>query len=98
MSGKRKPKIRKPEKAIKVFIEPVSARNSETGEDELYFVVDGQRIAKRGHPGTPQAQTWIPLVEGVKFYDDEDEFSDDGEPIFDAGEIQMMPEPKGAKQ
>jgi hypothetical protein len=60
---KRKPKIRKPEKPIKVFIEPVSARNSETGQDELYFVVDGQRIAKRH-------RTWVPLIEGVTFYDE----------------------------
>ena len=91
----RKTKISKPEKAIKVFMEPVSARNSETGQDELYFVVDGERIAKRGHPGTPQAQTWIPLVEGVSFHD---EFPDDGMPIFEGGEVQWMPEPKGAKQ
>src|SRR5215471_17627431 len=82
------------EKAIKCCIEEVSARNSETGRAELYFVVDGQRIAKRGYPGTPQAQTWIPLVEGVSFHD---EFPDDGTPIFEAGEVQLMSEPKGAK-
>jgi hypothetical protein len=92
---KRKLKIRKPEKPIKVFIEPVSARNSETGQDELYFVVDGQRIAKRGHPNTPQARTWVPLIEGVTFYDG---LPDDDMPVFDGGEVQWMPEPKGAKQ
>jgi len=93
--AKRNPKIRKPEKAIKAFIEPVSARNSETGQDELYFVVDGQRIAKRGHPGTAQAETWVPLVEGVSFYD---ERPDDGLPVFDGGKVELMPEPKGVKQ
>ena len=93
--AKPKPKTRKPEKPIKFFIEPVSARNSETGQDELYFVVHGQRIAKRGYSDTLQAMTWIPLVEGVSFHD---EFSDDGVPVFDAGEVQLMPEPKGAKQ
>jgi hypothetical protein len=92
---RRKAKATQPEKPIEVFMEPVSARNSETGEDELYFVVDGERIAMRGHPGTPQAGTWIPLVEGVSFHD---EFPDDGTPVFEAGEVQLMPEPKGAKQ
>ena len=33
------------------------------GED-MYFVHDGVRIAKRGKPGTPQAMTWITLVPG----------------------------------
>ena|SRR6516165_8825142 len=92
MRAKRKSKIRKLVKAPKVFLEPVSARNSETGQDELYFVRDGQRIGKRGHPGTPQARTWIPLVEDVSYLD---EFPDDGTPVFDGGEVQLMPEPKG---
>jgi len=33
---------------------------------------DGNRIAKRGHPGTPQAVTWIPLELGYSVSDDED--------------------------
>src|SRR5215469_14477783 len=33
---------------------------------------DGNRIAKRGHPGTPQAATWIPLEPGYSVSDDED--------------------------
>jgi hypothetical protein len=93
---KRKPKIRKPEKSPKLFVEEVSARNSETGYDELYLVIDGMRIAKRGHPGTPQARTWVPLVEGVKFYNGD--FPDDGDPVFNAGKVQLLPEPKGAMQ
>ena len=33
----------------------------ESDGDELYFVFNGKRIAKCGHPGTPQARTWISL-------------------------------------
>src|SRR5215472_18988206 len=99
MSGKpaptRKPKIRKPEKPIRLFMEEVSARNSETYQDELYLVLDGQRIAKRGHPGTPEAMTWVPLVEGISFVDDH---PGDDVPVFDAGEVQLILEPEGATQ
>ena len=40
--------------------------------------------------------TWTPLVEDFKIIEDDD--PDDGVPVFDAGEVQMLPEPKGAKQ
>jgi len=33
------------------------------GED-IYIVADGVKIAKRGHPGTLQAKTWITLEPG----------------------------------
>ena len=33
--------------------------------DVLFIVRDGKHIAKRGHPGTPQAKTWIPLEPGI---------------------------------
>jgi len=39
---------------------------------DLFVVCDGNRIAKRGHPGTPQAATWIPLEPGYSVSDDED--------------------------
>ena len=94
---KTKTKTQKAREAIiasgAAFIEEVSARNSDTGQDELYFVFDGRRIAKRGHPGTPQAGTWVPLIKGLAFYD---EFPDDGMPVFEGGEVQLMPEPKGS--
>jgi hypothetical protein len=61
---------------------------------EFYIEFKGKRIAKRGHPGTPQAGM-IPLVEGVSVHD---ELPDDSIPVFEAGEVQLMPEPKGAKQ
>lgn len=40
------------------------------GQD-LFVIADGVRIAKRGHPGTAQAGTWVPLEPGweVKSYD-----------------------------
>jgi hypothetical protein len=33
------------------------------GED-IFVVVDGVKVAKRGKPGTPQAKTWISLEPG----------------------------------
>jgi hypothetical protein len=27
--------------------------------DDLFVIIDGGRIAKRGRPGTPQAKTWV---------------------------------------
>ena len=30
----------------------------------MFVEIDGKRIAKRGHPGTPQAMTWISLEPG----------------------------------
>jgi hypothetical protein len=39
---------------------------------ELFVVRDGQRIAKRGHSGTPQDGTWIPLEPGWSVFGDED--------------------------
>jgi hypothetical protein len=29
---------------------------------DIYVVVDGARIARRGRPGTPEAGTWVSLV------------------------------------
>lgn len=45
----------------KCAMEGVAAAESETGHDEIYIVFDGKRIAKRGHPGTPQAMTLVSL-------------------------------------
>jgi len=39
---------------------------------DLLVVHDGNRITKRGHPGTPPAGTWIPLEPGYSVFDDED--------------------------
>jgi hypothetical protein len=39
------------------------------GQD-LFVFVDGIKIAKRGHPGTPEAGSWISLEPGFAVYDD----------------------------
>jgi hypothetical protein len=44
--------------------ESVPASRSETGLNEVYVVFNGTRIAMRGHPGTPQAGTWVSLEPG----------------------------------
>jgi hypothetical protein len=41
----------------------------ENGEPVIYIELDGVRIAKRGHPDSPQARTWVSLEPGFKVYD-----------------------------
>jgi hypothetical protein len=93
---KRKAQKQRSGKVPQLFIEPVSAKNSETGKEELYLVLDGRRAAYRGHPGTPQAGTWVSL--DPDFIIHNEEWPDDGTPVFEAGEVGLMPEPKGPKQ
>jgi len=50
----------------------VLKEQSETGFDEMYVVFDGVRIAKRGRPDTPQAQTWVSLEPGFVVLDNSD--------------------------
>ena len=38
---------------------------------DLFVVVDGDKIARRGYPGTPQAKTWISLEPGWEVLDGE---------------------------
>jgi hypothetical protein len=33
---------------------------------DMFVVYNGQRIAKRGEPGTPQAGTWVVLAPGLR--------------------------------
>jgi len=40
-----------------------TCRVESDGED-IFIVVDGLKIAKRGHPETPQAKTWVSLEPG----------------------------------
>jgi hypothetical protein len=51
--------------------------------DDIFVVVDGVKIAKRGHPGTPEAGTWVSLRPGwtVTSNESEIEISHDGTPI-----------------
>jgi hypothetical protein len=44
----------------------------EADGENLFVVFDGVRIAKRGHPDTPQARTWIPLEPGYAVYSNHD--------------------------
>jgi hypothetical protein len=41
----------------------------ETSRNAFFVVCDGVRIAKRGHPGTPQVKKWIPLGPGWEVLD-----------------------------
>jgi hypothetical protein len=82
--------------APQLFMEPVSARHSETGRDELYLTMSGHgRVAYRGHPGTAEAGKWISLVPDFKVVD---EHPDDGVPVFDAGVVELFPEPNSTVQ
>lgn len=49
------------------------------GED-IFIILDGVKIAKRGHPGTPYAGTWVSLEPGYTVRDCQGTvFSEDGE-------------------
>jgi hypothetical protein len=37
--------------------------------DDLFIVVDGVRVARRGYPGTPQAKTWVSIEPGYEVRD-----------------------------
>jgi hypothetical protein len=36
---------------------------------DLFIIQNGIKIARRGYPDTPEACTWVPLVEGVLVHD-----------------------------
>jgi hypothetical protein len=36
---------------------------------DVFVIIDGAPIAKRGHPGTRNAKRWIPLVHGYRVRD-----------------------------
>ena len=38
---------------------------------DIFVVIDGVRIARRGRPGTPQARTWVSLEPGWQVLDGE---------------------------
>ena len=40
------------------------------GVNDMFVVVDGVRIARRGYPGTSQAGTWVLLEPGWEVVDD----------------------------
>lgn len=42
---------------------PLAVAVEFTGDD-IFVTADGKKIAKRGHPGTPEAGTWVSLRRG----------------------------------
>jgi hypothetical protein len=41
----------------------------EDGEPAIYVVFEGLRIARRGHPSSPQVGTWVSIEPGYKVED-----------------------------
>jgi hypothetical protein len=39
----------------------------------IFIMIGSTKIAKRGHPGTPQAKTWISLQPGWRVFDNQSE-------------------------
>lgn len=39
---------------------------------DIFIKMDGRAIAKRGHPNTKHARTWIPLQPGYAVYSNKD--------------------------
>ena len=46
-----------------------SAVEMDSDGTDLFIIVDGVKIAKRGLPDTPQAKTWVSLEPGWKVLD-----------------------------
>jgi hypothetical protein len=46
-------------------LQMVALENAVGDGVDLFIVENGVKIARRGYPGTPEARTWVPLVEGV---------------------------------
>lgn len=40
-----------------------------TDEGDIFVVIDGVKIARRGYPDTPQARTWVSLEPGWRVLD-----------------------------
>jgi hypothetical protein len=51
--------------------EPTAPRDLRVEEDgkDLFLIIDGVKIAKRGRPGTRRAKTWISLKPGWAVFD-----------------------------
>ena len=48
----------------------VDVRILSEGATDMFVVVDGVRIARRGYPGTSHAGTWVSLEPGWEVVDD----------------------------
>ncbi len=52
--------------------QPALSIDFERTEHDIFIKCGSLRLAKRGHPGTPQAGTWISLGVGWSFLDSND--------------------------
>ena len=46
-----------------------SEASVERSGGELFLLIEGRRIARRGHPGTSEARTWVSLEPGWEVVD-----------------------------
>ena len=44
----------------------------EATDDDIFVLLDGVRIAKRGYPNAPEARTWVSLEPGYTVRDNAD--------------------------
>jgi hypothetical protein len=44
----------------------------ESDDEDIFIIADGLKIAKRGHPGTPEAKMWVSLEPGYIVRDGSD--------------------------
>jgi hypothetical protein len=54
---------------------PVGSINTEQDGDDLFLLLHGVRVAKRGRPGTRKAKKWIPIVSWIDSVVDDSETS-----------------------
>jgi hypothetical protein len=47
----------------------MSEASIESDGTDVFVVYSGRRIAKRGHPNTPQAGSWVSLEPGYRVFD-----------------------------
>jgi hypothetical protein len=54
---------------------PVGSIKTEQDGDDLFLLLHGVRVAKRGRPGTRKAKNWIPIVSWIDSVVDETDSS-----------------------
>ena len=50
-------------------VQMVALESTSANGVDIFIIENGIKIARRGYPGTPEARTWVPLVEGVLVQD-----------------------------
>ena len=59
---------------VPIFAGPGSIATEQDGDD-LFLLLHGKRVAKRGRPGTRKASKWIPIVSWIDSVVDESDSS-----------------------